>query len=113
MLDNAPYCRCCAGAAVEYLSHRFVRNFSPENTPSLLGTIQLGSKNAFAGAGTNTVLDTASAAAGDATANVTVAFTTPVQRLVLTYSNDITYTTNVLRQQTIGINSIAKRLSNR
>ena len=41
MLDSAPYCRCCAGAAVEYLSHRFVRNSSPENTPSLLGTIHL------------------------------------------------------------------------
>ena len=67
----------------------------------------LGSKNAFAGAGTNTVRGTASAAAGDATANVTVVFTTPVQRLVLTYSNDIAYTANVSRQQTIGINSIA------
>ena len=41
MLDSAPYCRRCAGAAVEYLSHRFVRNSSPENTPSLFGTIHL------------------------------------------------------------------------
>ncbi|GAB3852060.1 hypothetical protein GCM10028822_19360 [Hymenobacter terrigena] len=67
----------------------------------------LGSKNAFAGAGTNTVRGTAAAAAGDATANVTVTFTTPVQRLVLTYSNDYAYTANVSRQQTVGINSIA------
>ncbi len=41
MLDSAPYCRCCAGAAVEYLSHRCVRNSSPENTPLLFGTIHL------------------------------------------------------------------------
>ena len=27
---------------MEYLSHRFVRNSSPENTPSRLGTIHLG-----------------------------------------------------------------------
>ena len=70
----------------------------------------LGSKNAFAGADINTVRDTASAAAGDATANVTEAFTTPVQRLVLIYSNDIIYMTNVLRQQTIDINLITKGL---
>jgi uncharacterized repeat protein (TIGR01451 family) len=67
----------------------------------------LGTKNTFAGAGTNTVRGTAAAAAGDATASVTVVFSTPVQRLVLTYSNDYAYTANVSRMQTIGINSIA------
>lgn len=71
----------------------------------------LGSKNTFGGADTNTVRDTTSAVADDATANVTEALTTPVQRLVLTYSNDIAYMANVLRQQTIGISLIAKRLS--
>jgi uncharacterized repeat protein (TIGR01451 family) len=67
----------------------------------------LGTKNAFAGAGTNTVRGTASASPGDATANATITFTTSVQRLVLTYSNDYTYAAGVSRLQTLGINSIA------
>ena len=43
-LDGAPHCRRVAGAAVEYLSHRSVRNSSPENILSLIGTVHLGGR---------------------------------------------------------------------
>ncbi|MGY3090756.1 putative repeat protein (TIGR01451 family) [Hymenobacter sp. UYAg731] len=55
----------------------------------------------------NTVQGTAAAAAGDTKANVTITFSTPVQRLVLTYFNTYPYAVNVTRQQTIGINTIS------
>lgn len=40
-LDCGPYCRCCAGTVVEYLSRNLVRNPEPEITPPYSGTIPL------------------------------------------------------------------------
>ena len=62
-----------------------------------------GTGNSFIG--NNTVRATAAANPGDAIGNLTVRFTAPVQRLVLTYSNQATSTANG-RQQVIGINSL-------
>ncbi|MET4105832.1 T9SS type A sorting domain-containing protein [Hymenobacter sp. UYP22] len=54
----------------------------------------------------NTARGTATAAAGDAAGNLTVRFTTPIRRLVLTYSNASTSLTGA-REQNLGINSIS------
>ncbi len=64
----------------------------------------LGAANSFVSP--NTVRGTASAAAGDAAGNVTVRFTTPIRRLVLTYSNASGSLTGA-REQNLGINNIS------
>lgn len=62
-----------------------------------------GAANAFVSP--NTARGTATAEAGDAAGNVTVRFTTPIQRLVLTYSNTSASLTGS-RDQNLGINSL-------
>jgi uncharacterized repeat protein (TIGR01451 family) len=55
----------------------------------------------------NTVRGTANAAAGSATGNVTVRFTSAVQRLVLTFSNTAAIALTGAPTPTIGINSLS------
>ncbi|MGI4972621.1 MAG: hypothetical protein ACRYGH_27075, partial [Janthinobacterium lividum] len=42
LLDKAPGCRRCRGAAVWYFSHKFAWKAAPKVTPLSSGTIQLG-----------------------------------------------------------------------